>query len=512
MQLTAEKEALFARLLEREGFDFLRTITPRRDEREAPLSYAQQRLLFLQQLDPDSPAYNLPRGFRVKGKLNVPVLERTLTEIVRRHEVLRTTIHVNGHEHVQVIHPPDYVSVPMIDLSHLPEAERDTQMQKFGAEEARLSFDLEHGPLLRTKLLRFADDEYAVFFTVHHIVSDGWSGGLLFNELQTLYTAFSEDRPSPLPELPIQYADYARWQREWLKGEVYERQIAYWRERLQGAPATLTLPTDRPRPSVRGSRGAVQGLWIRRDLAAELKRVSREQGTTLFMTLLAAFDILLCYSTKQTDIVVGTPVAGRMRAETEPLIGFFINTLVLRSDLSGDPTFAELLRRVKNDTLGALAHQDVPFEKLVEEFQPERNLSYTPLFQVAFTLQKGGANIGFTLPGLTLSPIGTGRGTAQYDVTLNMLDADNKELYNTLEYDADLYDEGTIARLLERLELVLYQIVANPSTRLSEILARLAAMDAEKEKANEQQYEDFFTRKLAQTKRRGIRAGISPKA
>jgi len=232
---------------------------------------------------------------------------------------------------------------------------------------------------------------------------------------------------------------------------------------------------------------------------------------TLFMLLLAAFEILLCYCTKQTDIVVGTPVAGRGRAETEPLIGFFINTLVLRSDLSGDPAFAELLLRVKSDTLGALAHQDVPFDKLVEDLQPERNLSYAPLFQVAFTLQKGGGRTGFTLPGLTLSPIGTERGTAQYDLALNMLDAD-KELYNTFEYDADLYDERTIARLLERFELVLHQIVANPATRLSDMLARLAAMDAEKEKAHEQQYEDFFTRKLAQTKRRGIRAGISPKA
>jgi len=511
MQLTAEKEALFARLLEREGFDFLQTIRPRGDVREAPLSYAQQRLLFLQQLDPDSPTYNLPRGFRVEGKLNVPVLERTLTEIVRRHEVLRTTFHVNGNEQVQVIHPPYNVSVPVIDLGHLPEAERDSQVRKFAAEEAQRPFDLEHGPLLRTKLLHFTDDQHVVFFTVHHIVSDGWSAGLFFTEMQTLYAAFSEDRRSPLPELPIQYADYARWQRDWLKGEVYERQLAYWRERLRGAPTTLTLPTDRPRPSHRSYRGAVQGLWIRQKLAAELRQLSREQGVTLFMTLLAAFDILICYCTKQTDIVVGTPVAGRMRAETEPLLGFFINTLVLRSDLSGDPTFAELLRRVKSDTLGALAHQDVPFEKLVEELQPERNLSYTPLFQVQFTLQKGRASTGFTLPGLTLSPIGTERGTTQYDVALNMLDAE-KELYNTLEYDADLYDEATIAYMLERLDLVLHEIVANPSTRLSEILARLGAMDAEREKANEQQYEDFFTRKLAQTKRRGIRAGISPKA
>src|SRR5215213_4763668 len=215
MQLTAEKEALFARLLEREGFDFLQTIRPRGDVREAPLSYPQQRLLFLQQLDPDSPTYNLPRGFRVEGKLNVPVLERTLTEIVRRHEVLRTTFHVNGNEQVQVIHPPYNVSVPVIDMAHLPAEEREAEVQKFGLEEARRPFDLEHGPLLRAKLLRFAEDEYVAAFTLHHIVSDGWSTGVLVSEVQALYEAYSAGRPSPLTELPIQYADYARWQREW---------------------------------------------------------------------------------------------------------------------------------------------------------------------------------------------------------------------------------------------------------------------------------------------------------
>ena len=507
MQLTAEKEALFAHLLEREGFGFVGAIIPRRGTHEAPLSYAQQRLLFLQQLDPDSPTYNSPIFFRVTGKPNIPVFERTLSEIVRRHEVLRTTFHVNGNEQVQVIHPAYDVSVPVMDLTHLPEAEREAQVQKFSVEEVRRPFDLERGPLLRAKLLRFADDEYVVFFTVHHIVSDGWSNELLVREVQILYAAYSQDRPSPLPELSIQYADYARWQRDWLKGEVYERQLSYWRERLRGARATLTLPTDRPRPTFRSYRGAVQGLWVRPELAGELRRISREQGATLFMTMLTAFDIVLCHYTKQTDIVVGTPVAGRSRAETEPLIGFFINTLVLRSDLSGDPTFAELLRRVKNDSLGSLAHHDVPFEKLVEELQPERNLSYTPLFQVAFTLQKR-ARTGVTLPGLTLSRIGTERGTTQYDVALNMVDADD-DITSTLEYDADLYEEGTIARMLERLELVLREIVAKPHARLSEILARLAASDAEREKASEQQYEDFFTRRLTQTKRRGSRANRS---
>lgn len=504
-KLMAEKEALFAHLLEREGFGLLQTITPRRDLREAPLSYAQRRLLFLQQFDPDSPAYNVPRVFRLTGKLNIPVLERTLSEIVRRHEILRTTFHVNGDEQLQVIHPTYDVSVPVIDLDHVPEAEREAEVQKFSVEEARRLFDLERGPLLRVKLLRFADDEHVAFFTVHHIVSDGWSTGLLVSEVQALYAAYSEDRPSPLPELPIQYADYARWQREWFKGAVFERQLAYWRERLRGAPATLTVPADRPCPGPRRFRGATYAVRVPAELTGELRRISREQGATLFMTLLTAFDILLCYYTKQTDIVIGTPVAGRVRAETEPLIGFFINTLVLRSDFSGDPTFPELLQRVKNDVLGALAHQDVPFEKLVEELQPERSLSHTPLFQVAFTLQKS-PRTGFTLPGLTLTQIGTNRGTTQYDLAMNLVDADY-DLSGALEYDTDLYDEGTIVRIIQRFELVLRHIVANPDARLSEIFARLTAADAEREKANEQQYEEFFARKLAHTKRRGIRVG-----
>jgi Condensation domain len=499
---TAEKEALLALLLEREGFRRWQTITPRRDLREAPLSFAQRRLLFLQQLDPDSPTYNIPVVFHVIGNLNVSVLERTLTEIVRRHEVLRTTFHMNGDEQVQVIQPAREVSVAVID--HLPEAERAAEVQQFTVTEVRRPFDLERGPLLRATLLRFADDDYVACFTVHHIASDGWSTGVLMSEVQTLYAAYCEDRPSPLPELRIQYADFARWQHDWSKGEVFEQQLAYWRERLRGAPATLTLPPDRPRPTPRRFRGETYAATFSAEVTGELRRISREQGVTLFMTMLAAFEILLCYYTKETDIVVGTPVAGRTRAETEPLIGFFINTLVLRADFSGDPIFPELLQRVKSDLLGALAHQDVPFEKLVEELQPERNLSYTPLFQVQFTMQKK-PRTGVTLPGLMLSPIGTNRGTTQYDLALNLADGEH-DISGAVEYDTDLYDVETIVRLIRRFELLLREIIASPSARLSELLAPLAAADAEQEKAKEQQYQEFFTRKLAQTKRRGVRA------
>lgn len=507
MQLTTDKMALLAHLLEQEGVPLLHGITPQKDVLEAPLSYAQQRLFFLQQLEPDSPAYNLPRVFRVRGKLNIPVLERALTEIVRRHGVLRTTFQARGDSQVQVIHPAYEVSVPVTPLDHLPEAGREIRIQELAAEEGRRAFDLLRGPLLRTVLLRLAEDDHVAFFTLHHIVSDGWSTGVLIKEIQTLYTAYSEGKASPLPELPIQYSDYARWQRESLDGELFQRQIAYWRERLRGAPATLTVPGDRPRPLVRRYHGAVQGLRLPTELSEELKKISREHNATLFMTLLAAFDILLCFCTKQTDIVVGTPVAGRTRAELEPLIGFFINTLVLRADLSGDPTFVELLQRVKSDSLAALAHQEVPFDKLVEELSPQRSLSHTPLFQVAFTLQKRSRAM-LALPGLTMSPIGTERGTTQYDLALNMVDTDSG-VTGSIEYDTDLFDAATITRTIEHFETALRHIAAHQHARLSEILAQLTARDDEREKANEQQYQEIYARKMARVKRRSIRPGYT---
>jgi hypothetical protein len=506
MQLSTDKAALLSYLLEREGYELSPAIKPRRDGREPPLSFAQQRLWFLQQLEPDSPAYNLPRAFRVGGRLNIPVLERTLGEIVRRHEVLRTTFGTSGDRQVQVIHPARELSVPVIDLGGLPEAEREARVRALADEEARRPFDLARGPLLRIVLLRLADDDHVALFTLHHIVSDGWSTGVLVNEVMTLYAAYSAGRPSPLAELPIQYADYAGWQRDWLRGEQLERQVAYWRERLRDAPATLSLPTDRPRPAARRYRGAIQGVRLPAELSDGLKKLSRDEGATLFMTLFAAFNVLLyCYA-RQEDIVVGTPVAGRNRVEVEPLIGFFVNTLALRTDLSGDPAFRELLRRVKEDSLGAFAHQDVPFEKLVEELQPERSLSHTPLFQVAFTLQKRPRE-SFQLPGLTLSPLGNERGTTQYDLALNMVDADGGDLTGSLEYDTDLFDAATVTRLIERFETVLREAVARPAARLGEFAEKLGAADRERERAGEKRYEEFYLREVGRVKRRGIRAG-----
>ncbi len=406
-----EKRALLAQLLqERAG-----------KSNTFPLSFAQQRLWFLDQLEPGSPLYNVPQAIRMSGALNPQALQKSLETIVARHESLRTTFMMVDGSPVQVVAPNLKMALPVTDLSGLPEDEREAESRRLSTEEARQPFDLEHGPLIRAGLLRLQAEEHVLLLNMHHIISDGWSTGVFVRELRALYEAFSQDKPSPLPELPIQYADFAVWQREWLAGEVLERQLSYWKGQLTGAPAVIDLPTDRPRPAVQSYRGAHQSMRLSRELTEKLKELSQREGATLFMTLLAAFQTLLMRYTSQEDIVIGSPIAGRNRAETENLIGFFINTLVLRTDLSGDPTFRELLGRVKELTFGAYEHQDVPFEKLVEELQPERSLSRNPLFQVMFTLLNAPGQ-SLELPGLTLRPLPADSGTSQFDVALAMYD------------------------------------------------------------------------------------------
>ena len=372
----AEKEALLALLLQEAGIDLPRveSIGPREKADSYPLSFAQQRLWFLEQLEPDSGKYNLPLRLQLEGELSVRVLEESLTEIVRRHEALRTCFPVVDDEAVQQISPAQALPLPLTDLSHLPDAA--SAAERIAQEEAQQCFDLAAGPLFRARLLRLGAEEHVLLLNMHHIVSDGWSIGVLVKELSALYTAYAQGQPSPLADLPIQYADYAVWQREWLQGEVLQEQLQYWREQLQGAPAVLELPTDHPRPAVQSFRGGQQQVTLPVAVAEGLKELSRREGVTLFMTLLAAWQVLLSRYSRQEEIVVGSPIAGRTRGETEGLIGFFVNTLVLRSDLSGDPSFVELLQRVKEVCLGAYGHQEVPFEKLVEELQPERSLSH----------------------------------------------------------------------------------------------------------------------------------------
>jgi len=391
--LSPEKRALLEKLLRKEGVDLgrARIVPLGRDTNTFPLSFAQQRLWFFDQLEPGSPLYNIPQAVRLSGPLAPEALERALCEIIRRHATLRTTFSAQDGRPVQIIHPTLPFTLPVIDLTDRPGNERETEALRWAEAEARQPFDLQRGPLLRATLLRLAETEHIVLLTLHHIIADGWSMGVLVRELAQLYHAFVHNQPSPLPDLPVQYVDFVAWQHAYLRGATLERQLNYWKQRLGDLPPPLDLPTDRPRTAFNGARGAHRSFSLSAALTESLKAIGRSEDATLFMTLLAAFQTLLFRYTGQEDISVGSPVANRNRAEIEPLIGVFINTLVMRTDLSGQPTFRELLRRVRETTLDAYANQDLPFEHLVEVLHPERSLSRTPLFQVMFILQNAPA-------------------------------------------------------------------------------------------------------------------------
>ncbi|MET0622971.1 MAG: amino acid adenylation domain-containing protein, partial [Pyrinomonadaceae bacterium] len=410
-----------------------------------PLSFAQQRLWFFQQMYPGSSTYNMPVAMRLKGRLDVEHLRAALCEVARRHEVLRTSIDLMGDRPAQLISEEAEIALPVLDLSAVPDDERDAEARRLATEEVTRAFDLRRGPLLRARVLRLSPEEHVLLIVIHHIISDGWSIGVLMNEVVELYDAYTTGREPALPELPIQYADYAVWQREWLTGDVLEEQLAYWRGQLGGAPPVLTLPTDRPRPQVQTLAGAHFEFALPEGLPAGLRQLCRDEGVTMFMLLLAAFQALLSRYSGQTDVTVGTPIAGRNRAEVEGLIGFFANTLVLRADLSGEPTFRELLRRVKKTCLGAYAHQEMPLERMVEELQPERSLSHAPLFQVLFALQNTPAE-SFNMPGLEMSPAELDLTTTAFDLTLNVEEF-GEDIYCRLRYNTDLFEPETVRRM-----------------------------------------------------------------
>ena len=429
-----------------------------------PLSFAQERLWFLHQLEPECPLYNVPAvTCRISGPLRIAALERSLAEIVQRHESLRTTFGQVDGQPVQVISPSLPFAMQVFDLGHLASEQREAAALRIAGEEVRRPFDLARGPLFRAVLLRLAAEEHILVLPMHHIIFDGWSIGILLHELETLYAAFVTGEPSPLPELPIQVADYAHWQREWLQGQVLEEQLAYWRQQLAGAPPLLQLPTGRPRPKMQTHAGQRQPFTIPAELLPSLRALGRQEGATLFMTLLAAFQTLLYRYTGQEDIVVGTPIAGRLRPETRDVIGFFVNTLALRCDLSGQPAFRELLGRVREVALGAYAHQDMPFEKLVAELQPERSLSHSPLLQVMFILQ----NAPLThphLPDLTVTPVEVDTGTTKFDLTLSLFASDwtTGDLSGWFAYNTDLFDAATIQRMAGHFGALLQAIAVNP--------------------------------------------------
>jgi amino acid adenylation domain-containing protein len=437
-----------------------------------PASFAQARLWFLDRLFPGNSFYNVSAALRLTGSLNLTALEQTFNEIVRRHEALRTTFRMLEGQLVQVIAPSLTIPLPVVNLQNLSATEQDAEIHRLATEERSHPFDLSSEPLLRVMLIQLDSCEHVLLLNLHHIICDGWSMGVLIRELGAIYTAFSNNQPSPLAELPIQYADFAHWQREWLQevGATHESplqaQLGYWKQQLDNLPV-LNMPTDRSRLGTPTYRGATQFLELPKSLSEALEALSQRQGVTLFMTLLATFQTLLYRYTQQTDIVVGSAIANRNRQEIEGLIGFFVNSLVLRSDLSSNPTFLELLGRVREVALGAYAHQDLPFEKLVEELHPERNLSHHPLFQVTFSLQNTPIE-ALELPGLTLSQLEFDNPSAKFDLEFHMWESP-QGLRGQVIYSSDLFDEATITRMLGHFQTLLEGIVANPQQRLCDL-------------------------------------------
>jgi surfactin family lipopeptide synthetase A len=463
--LTSERQALLRSLLG----DDQATVSPMVESAASegdgvPLSYGQERLWFLDRLQPGVAVYNLGTTVPINGEAKVAVLERSLNEVVRRHAVLRTTFATVEGRPVQVIAESAPVALSVVDLREMPAATRGAEAQRLAVREAQRPFDLARGPLLRASLLCIEGGAF-LLLTMHHIVSDGWSLGVLIRELTALYNAYSAGDPSPLPELSLQYADYARWQRQWLQGAVLERELTYWRRQLSGAPALLDLPTDRPRPAMQTFAGACQQFVVSSTLGEGIRGLSRSCGVTPYMTLLAAFQSLLHRYSGQSDVVLGTPIANRTRVEHEGLIGFFANTLVIRTDLGGNPRFVDLLDRVREVTLGAYAHQDLPFEKLVEELQPSRHLSHHPLFQVMFAYQNVSLLSGEAAPAVSSGPIA---GTAKFDLLLS-LEERGGELQGAFEYNTDLFDHDRIARMVGHFQTLLSSIVASPEQRLCEL-------------------------------------------
>ncbi|MEW6738012.1 MAG: condensation domain-containing protein, partial [Acidobacteriota bacterium] len=470
--LSPNKRALFELLLKekkKKGISSSTSSIPRRQVSEyIPLSFAQQRLWFLDQLQPGTAVYNMPFAMRLKGELNVSVLLKSINEIIRRHEVLRTSFAEVDGKPIQIITSSLKLALPVIDLSQLDETIQELEIQRLANEEKNRSFDLAQGPLVRATLLHINEKEHGFLCSMHHIVSDGWSTGLMIHEFALLYEAFSCGKSSPLPELTIQYADFAIWQREWLSGKVLATKLDYWKRQLSNATPILALPTDRPRTASHFFQGNVHSIILSQQLSYELKSICQHEEVTMFMTLLAAFKLLLYRYSFQEDILVGTPIAGRNYPEIENLIGFFVNTLVLRTQLKEEMCFRKLLAQVRKITLAAYQHQDVPFEMIVEVLQPERSLTHTPLFQVMFTFEP----LPVTPPpfSLTAGPLYRGNDNvlAQFELSCSISET-KQGLIVTLVYRTDLFDDTSIKRMANNFEKLLASIVTNPDQQLTQL-------------------------------------------
>ena len=469
--LSPEKQALLAqRLRQKQPFDRAQKSSPFKARvagvNTFPLSFAQQRLWFLDQLAPGNTAYNMFNAVRLRGELNLTALEYAFNQITQRHESLRTTFQVVNEQPCQVIATSLQVTIPLIDLSILPQPEQEIKAQQLVQQEALRPFNLSTGPLVRCTLLRLDENQHILLFAMHHIISDGWSMGVLFREMILLSQTYGSGGDVFLPALPIQYADFSIWQREWLQGDVLETQLSYWKKQL-AAPSILELPTDHPRPAVQTNRGAEHIFTCSPELTQALQALSKREGVTLFTTLLTAFQILLSRYSGQTDIIVGSPHANRNRVEIEELIGYFVNTLVLRADLSGNPDFRKALQQTKVVVSGAHGHQDLPFERLVDELKIERDLSRNPLFQVMFIFQNTPRVIA-NLKGLTIETFKRTNENAQFDLTLSIMDTQDG-LQGVFTYNADLFEAETIARMSRHFQTLLDGIVANPEQLLSDL-------------------------------------------
>ncbi|MEO7021510.1 MAG: amino acid adenylation domain-containing protein [Ktedonobacteraceae bacterium] len=477
LNLSAKKKELLKKLTQQQGLSSTVPVAPlvpilRQDGELFPLSFAQQRLWILEQINPNTPLYNVPLALRLSGNIDLAALNYALSEVVRRHEALRTAFVERAGVPFQKIAQVTNLPLPLIDLRSLHAEQREQEVLRYAAEEAERPFDLTEGLLLRTLLLQLAENEYVFLLTMHHIASDAWSVEVLYEEILVHYQAYEEGRPSPLPELTVQYVDYALWQRQWLQGELLEHQLGYWKKQLAALPAFLPLPTNRPRPAVQTFRGASYAFCLSPRLTINLKTLSQREGSTLFMTVLAAFQVWLCRHTAQDDISVGTPIANRSHAELEPLIGFFLNTLVLRTDLSGNPSFRDLLQRVREVTLDAFNYRDVPFELVVEALQPERNLSYAPLFQVLFTLQNMSAPSSNQSADFLSQPLEVENTVAKCDLSLGMTEREQDGepvLTGEFEYNCDLFDAATIARFAQRFITLLEEIVRQPEQCIQDL-------------------------------------------
>jgi non-ribosomal peptide synthetase component F/acyl carrier protein len=464
-----------------------------------PLSFAQQRLWFLDQLEPESPLYNVPHIVRMTGKLDIEVLDRTLNEIVRRHDTLRTRFETVDDQPVQVIAEQLKLELAIRDLSAVPAAERVDQARRLAMEEVKRPFRLSTGPLLRASLLRLDEQDHVLILNTHHIISDRWSLGVLSQEVAVIYEAYLQGKPSPLPELAIQYPDYAVWQREYLSGPALEQQLNYWKQQLQGAPPVLELPTDRPRKAIQNFWGGVLSRFLSPELVKDLRAVSRKHSATFFMTLLAGFQTLLARTAGQDDVVIGTDLANRTQTETEKLIGFFVNVLPIRTRFAPDLSFANLLRQVRESSLGAFAHQDIPFDKLVEELRPERKLEHNPLVQVLFVMQNTPQAVR-EFGGLKLGPLGVS-STSRFDLVLFINDPEGSPVA-TWMYNPNLFDVGTVERWASLYEVLLKQVAANPEVPLGRIGEVLDEAEKQQRTSEQKIYQAASLERLKKVKRK----------